>query len=220
LKLSVLIPVFNEAGSIEEIVSRVAAVPLETEIILVDDGSTDSTPKVLANIARENVKVVTHPVNRGKGAAVRTALAAATGDVVVIQDADLEYDPADFGRMVDAMQSSPSKVVYGVRQLGDQDAMRRLGNRFLTLVTNLLYGASLGDMETCYKMIDRALLESLKLRADRFEIEVEITAKLLKAGHRIVEVPISYHPRRDRKLVPWIDGPHGLWSLVKHRFTD
>ena len=220
MKLSVLIPVFNEAGSIEEIVSRVAAVPLETEIILVDDGSTDSTPKVLANIARENVKVVTHPVNRGKGAAVRTALAAATGDVVVIQDADLEYDPADFGRMVDAMQSSPSKVVYGVRQLGDQDAMRRLGNRFLTLVTNLLYGASLGDMETCYKMIDRALLESLKLRADRFEIEVEITAKLLKAGHRIVEVPISYHPRRDRKLVPWIDGPHGLWSLVKHRFTD
>jgi len=220
LKLSVLIPVFNEAGSIEEIVSRVAAVPLETEIILVDDGSTDSTPKVLANIARENVKVVTHPVNRGKGAAVRTALAAATGDVVVIQDADLEYDPADFGRMMDAMQSSPSKVVYGVRQLGDQDAMRRLGNRFLTLVTNLLYGASLGDMETCYKMIDRALLESLKLRADRFEIEVEITAKLLKAGHRIVEVPISYHPRRDRKLVPWIDGPHGLWSLVKHRFTD
>lgn len=220
MKLSVLIPVFNEAGSIEEIVSRVAAVPLETEIILVDDGSTDSTPKVLANIARENVKVVTHPVNRGKGAAVRTALAAATGDVVVIQDADLEYDPADFVRMLEAMQSSPSRVVYGVRQLGDQDAMRRLGNRFLTLVTNLLYGASLGDMETCYKMIDRALLESLKLRADRFEIEVEITAKLLKAGHRIVEVPISYHPRRDRKLVPWIDGPHGLWSLVKHRFTD
>ena len=219
MKISVLIPVFNEAGSIRELVERVSRVPLDSEIIIVDDHSTDRTAEVLNGLEMDDVVVVTHAENRGKGAAVRTALAVATGDVAVIQDADLEYSPDDFQAMIEPIREGRTKVVYGVRDLSFQEPVRRWGNRLLTLATNLLYGSRLNDMETCYKMVDLEVMRSLDLRSDGFEIEVEITAKLLKSRHRIVEVPISYNPRKERKLVPWIDGPHSLLALIKHRFT-
>lgn len=221
MRLSVLVPVYNEAGSIAEVVARVAAVPLETEIILVDDRSTDGSADVLDSLRQPNVTVVHHDRNRGKGAAVRTALAVATGDVIVIQDADLEYDPADFVRLIEPIDSGRVRVVYGYRDFAGQGLAIRVGNRFLTGVTNLLYGSDLRDMETCYKMIDRELAVSLGLTADRFEIEVELTVKLLKSGAAIEQLPISYSPREGgKKLVPWIDGPHGLWALIKYRWFD
>ena len=213
-----MIPVFNEGDSIGELLQRVDAVPLETEIIVVDDHSTDGTAGVLAALDFKNVAVVTHPENRGKGAAIRTALAVATGDVVVIQDADLEYSPNDFIAMSEPIARGRAKVVYGFRDLSDQERVRRWGNQLLTFATNLLYGSHLRDMETCYKMVDLELMRSLDLRADRFEIEVEITAKLLKGRHEIVQVPVAYYPRLERKLVPWIDGPHSLWAIIKYRF--
>ena len=218
MKVSVLIPVFNEGDSIGELLQRVDAVPLETEIIVVDDHSTDGTAGVLAALDFKNVAVVTHPENRGKGAAIRTALAVATGDVVVIQDADLEYSPNDFIAMSEPIARGRAKVVYGFRDLSDQERVRRWGNQLLTFATNLLYGSRLRDMETCYKMVDLELMRSLDLRADRFEIEVEITAKLLKGRNEIVQVPVAYHPRLERKLVPWIDGPRSLWAIIKYRF--
>ncbi len=219
MKLSVLIPVYNEADSIAEVVERVAAVPLETEIVLVNDRSTDGSAEVLDGMRGPNVTVVHHDQNRGKGAAVRTALAVATGDVIVIQDADLEYDPAEFARLIEPIQAGRVRVVYGIRNLTGQRLAIRVGNRFLTAVTNLLYGSHLRDMETCYKMIRRELAVSLNLNADRFEIEVELTSKLLKSGEAIEQLPISYHPRKGgKKLVPWIDGPHGLWALIKYRW--
>ena len=217
-KVSVLIPVFNEHDSIRELLDRVTSLPLEMEVIVVDDHSTDGTAEVLAGLDIEDVVVVTHPENRGKGAAVRTALAVATGDVVVIQDADLEYSPNDLITMVEPIAQGRTKVVYGFRDLSGQEWVRRWGNRSLTFATNLLYGSRLKDMETCYKMVDLELMRSLDLQADKFDIEVEITAKLLKARHEIAQVPISYYPRLERKLVPWIDGPHSLWGLIKHRF--
>lgn len=219
MRLSVLIPVYNEAESIAEVVEQVAAVPLETEIVLVDDCSTDGSAEVLDGLRQPNVTVVHHEQNRGKGAAVRTALGAATGDVIVIQDADLEYDPADFARLIEPIVAGRVRVVYGYRDFVGQRLAIRVGNRFLTAVTNILYGSDLLDMETCYKMIDRELAVSLGLKADRFEIEVELTSKLLKRGEAIEQLPISYVPRSGgKKLVPWIDGPHGLWSLIKYRW--
>lgn len=219
MRLSVLIPVYNEADSVEEVVKRVTAVPINTEIVLVDDCSTDGSAEVLDGLRQPNVTVVHHDRNRGKGAAVRTALAAATGEVIVIQDADLEYDPADFVRLIEPIEAGRVRVVYGYRDFLGQELALRVGNRFLTGVTNLLYGSDLRDMETCYKMIDRELAVSLGLRADRFEIEVELTSKLLKSGESIEQLPISYDPRKGgKKLVPWIDGPHGLWALIKYRW--
>jgi glycosyltransferase involved in cell wall biosynthesis len=217
-QLSVLIPVFNEASSIAEVIHRVAAVGLPLEIIAVDDASTDGSHLQLNGLDVPGLRVIRHPVNRGKGAAVRTALATATGAAVVIQDADLEYYPEDYPAMLERITSGEADVVYGVRDLSNQPLVRRLGNRMLTLVTNLLYGVRLHDMETCYKMMRTEVARSLDLRADRFDIEPEITAKLLARNHRIAEVPIRYTPRRARKLNPWRDGPHALWTLLCLRF--
>ncbi|MDP6349957.1 MAG: glycosyltransferase family 2 protein [Chloroflexota bacterium] len=219
MKLSVLIPVYNEVGSIATVVERVAAVPIETEIILIDDFSTDGSGAVIDALPQPDLVIVHHDRNRGKGAAVRTALAQATGDVIVIQDADLEYAPADFVRLLEPIALGRVKVVYGYRDFEGQRWPLRVGNRFLTAVTNLLFGSDLRDMETCYKMIDRELAAGLALTADRFEIEVELTSKLLKSGEQIEQLPISYEPRQGgKKLVPWIDGPQGLWALIKHRW--
>ncbi len=219
MKLSVLIPVYNEVSSIATVVERVAAIPIDTEIILVDDFSADGSGAVIDALPQPNLVVVHHDRNRGKGAAVRTALAQATGDVIVIQDADLEYDPTDFVRLLEPIEQGRVRVVYGYRNFEGQRWPLRVGNRFLTAVTNLLFGSDLRDMETCYKMIDRELTVGLDLTADRFEIEVELTSKLLKSGARIEQLPISYEPRQGgKKLVPWIDGPQGLWALIKHRW--
>jgi len=222
LKLSVLIPVYNEHETIEELIRRVTAVDLgpgsEMEIIVVDDGSTDGTRDLLAQMRVPGLRVIEHEQNRGKGGAIRTAMAAATGDAVIFQDADLEYDPQDYTRLWDLIVRGQAQVVYGVRDLSDQALTRRLGNQFLTWATNLLYGTRLRDMETCYKMITMPIAQTLDLQANRFDMEPEITAKIVRAGHTIHQVPISYQPRVIRKLSPWRDGWPALWTLIKYRF--
>jgi len=223
LKLSVLIPAYNERETIAELVRRVAAVDLgfgsEMEIIVVDDGSTDGTRQILAGLQVPGLRVIEHERNLGKGGAIRTALAAATGDAVIFQDADLEYDPQDFPQLWALIARGEAQVVYGARDLGDQAFFRRFGNHFLTWATNLLYGTHLQDMETCYKMIARPIARTLDLQSHRFDMEPEITAKIIRAGHTIHEVPISYSPRIVRKLSPWRDGWPALRTLLKYRFS-
>jgi dolichol-phosphate mannosyltransferase len=217
MKLSVLIPVFNEEDSVEALIRRVAAVDLPIEIIVVDDASTDASRTRLDNLDIPGLRVIHHAENRGKGAAVRTAIAAATGEAMVIQDADLEYFPEDYPALLAPMLEAHADVVYGVRDLSGQPFVRRLGNRFLTQATNLLFNTRLHDMETCYKLMRTEVARSLVLTSERFEIEPEITVRLLQGGHHIHEVPIRYAPRRVRKLRPWRDGPHALWTLLRFR---
>jgi glycosyltransferase involved in cell wall biosynthesis len=228
-KLSVIVPVFNERNTLVEVLRRMRAVELpdsvDREIVVVDDGSNDGTREVLRQLGDSTVRVVMHENNRGKGAAVRTGFRQATGDYVLIQDADLEYDPEDWPRMLAPVLSGKARVVYGSRFTGERRNMMFLhwvGNRFLSLVTNVLYNTTLSDMETCYKLVDRALLEKLDLHADRFEIEPELTAKILKRGVRIYEVPISYTGREidEGKKITWTDGFTALWTLVKYRFRN
>jgi glycosyltransferase involved in cell wall biosynthesis len=218
MRLAVLVPAYNEAASLETLLRRVAAVALPLEIIVVDDASTDGSGELLDRLAIDGLRVIHHPANRGKGAAVRTAIAAATADAVVIQDADLEYSPEDFPTLLAPIAAGTAVVVYGVRDLTGQPWARRWGNHLLTRLTNRLYGASLHDMETCYKMMRTEVARSLDLEAERFDIEPEITVKLLARGYAIHEVPIRYAPRRERKLNPWQDGPHALWTLLKWRW--
>jgi glycosyltransferase involved in cell wall biosynthesis len=226
-KLSVIVPVFNERNTVVEIVRRMRAVelPVEREIVLVDDGSDDGTRAVLPQLGDSTVRVVTHPHNRGKGAAVRTGLANVTGDLVIVQDADLEYDPEDWPRLLAPMLKGKAQVVYGSRFTGERRNMfflHWLGNRFLSLVTNVLYNTTLSDMETCYKVFDRRILDGIKLRSERFEFEPEITAKILKKRIRIYEVPISYAGREpeEGKKITWHDGFSALWTLLKYRVVD
>lgn len=219
MKISVLMPVYNEESTVEEAIERVAAVDLEKEIIVVDDCSSDRTPQILSALKQQGLVVITHDRNRGKGAAVRTALAAASGDAVIIQDADLEYDPEDFHRLVAPLLQGDAKVVYGVRSLAAQKWHMRWGNRLLTMITNLLYGARLQDMETCYKLLTREVVDGIELHSNGFDMEAEITAKVLKRGYDIYQEPIWYSPRADKKLTP-LDGLPTLWALIKLRFTD
>jgi len=218
MKLSVLIPVYNEGASVAEIVERVAAVDVEKEIIIVDDGSVDATPNVLRQLKVQDLKVIHHPENRGKGAAIRTALAAADGDAVIIQDADLEYDPQDYVSLLEAFAAEHADVVYGVRDLSGQRFYMRWGNRLMTLATNLLFRTRLHDMETCYKLVDRQVMQGLGLQSDGFDIEGEITAKLLRSGLRICEAPIRYSPRYEEKKLSPLDGIPTLWALIRYRF--
>ncbi|MDA8276385.1 MAG: glycosyltransferase family 2 protein [Actinomycetota bacterium] len=222
--LSVIVPVYNERATVAEAIRRIrqADVPLELEVVVVDDGSTDGTPQVLATLEDSTVRVLTHPHNRGKGAAVRTGLAAVRGDLVLIQDADLEYDPADWPTLLDPVLRGKAQVVYGSRFTGERKNMlptHWVGNRFLALVTNVLYASTLSDMETCSKLFDRRVLAGLELRSDRFEIEPELTAKVLRRGHRIYEVPVSYAGREpsEGKKISWRDGFGALWALLKYR---
>lgn len=219
MKLSVLIPAYNEEATVEEVIKRVAEIDLEKEIIVVDDCSTDRTPQILSALRQPGLVVIRHDQNRGKGAAIRTALAAATGDAVIIQDADLEYDPQDFHKLLEPLQDGRAKVVYGVRSLERQKWHMRWGNRLLTMLTNLLYGSHLQDMETCYKLLAADVVSGMELRADGFDIEAEITAKILKKRYDIHQVPIWYSPRTEKKLTP-LDGLPTLWALIRLRFTD
>jgi glycosyltransferase involved in cell wall biosynthesis len=225
--LSVIVPVFNERSTVAEVVRRIREVQLavDIEVIVVDDGSSDGTDKVLAALGDSTFRVIDHQINRGKGAAVRTGLAVARGDLVVIQDGDLEYDPLDWSRMLEPILRGKAQVVYGSRFTGERKNMLPLhwiGNRFLSLVTNVLYSSTLSDMETCYKMFDRRVLEGITIESDRFDFEPEITAKILRRGYRIYEVPISYAGREpeDGKKITWWDGLGALKTLVKYRFTS
>ncbi len=217
-RLSVIIPVFNEAGTIASVVERVSGVPIDIEIVLVDDGSFDGTPEIVGTMVRDNVKILRHSVRRGKGAAVRTGLSAATGDSVIIQDADFEYDPQDFIALIEPVNSGRADVVYGVRSLENQKRIMKWGNRFLTGITNLLYGQKLRDMETCYKVMRREIALGLDLESDGFDIEPEITAKVLRSGYTIYEVPISYVPRYENKKLSPLDGIPTLIALLKYRY--
>ncbi|MBN1642272.1 MAG: glycosyltransferase family 2 protein [Anaerolineae bacterium] len=211
-------PVYNERETIDQILEAVLAVDVDKEVIVVDDCSTDGTSARLEAWA-DRVRLLRHPTNRGKGAAVRTAMAAATGDAVIIQDADLEYDPGEFGRLLAPIEARQAAVVYGVRPLHEQRPVMRFGNRLMTWATNVLYGTHLHDVETCYKMLAIDVVRRLDLRSEGFDLETEITAQIVRLGYPIHEVPISYAPRygEHKKLTP-LDGIPALWALVKGRF--
>lgn len=229
LSLSVIIPCYNEVSTIAEVLQRVEDVGLADEIIIVDDGSEDGTRAVLASIEAEerpHVQVLYHERNKGKGAALVTGFAAAGCDVLLIQDADFEYDPRDYPALLRPLEEGISKVVYGSRFLGGpRKAMNfwnMVANKILTLVTNILYNAILSDMETCYKVFRREVVQGMVIHARGFEFEPEFTAKVLKQGIRIYEVPISYNGREwtEGKKIKWTDAPIALWTLVKYRFVD
>ena len=228
MKLSIIIPVYNEEQTITEVIERVWAVDLgdlEREVIIANDGSSDGTRRAIdaspwINDAR--VKSYHSPINLGKGAAVRLGLAFATGDILLVQDADLELDPNEYGRLLAPILEGRADVVYGSRFLnpGDRVALRRrLANRCLTLLTNVLFGSRLTDMETAYKVFKREVIQGIRLRCVGFDFEPEITAKVLKAGISIVEVPIGYKPRREDegKKIRWIDGVDAVYTLFKCR---
>lgn len=225
MKLSVIIPVYNESGTIREIIKRVQAVPIDREIIVVDDGSTDSTCEILNQLTDNGIILKRHDRNMGKGMAIRTGIKHVSGDAVVIQDADLEYDPQDYLVLIKPIIEGKARVVYGSRVLGGgKHSYRRfyLGGRFLSILTNLLYGSSITDEPTCYKMFRADVLKDIKLECTGFEFCPEVTAKILKKGIKIVELPISYQPRliREGKKIKWTDGVIAIWTLIKYRFVS
>ena len=224
--LSVVMPVFNEASTIEDIIFRVLAVPLRIQLIVVDDGSTDGSRETLTRLqATHAFTLLLQPSNQGKGAALRRGFAEASGDLVVIQDADLEYSPEEFPMLIELICEGRADVVYGSRFLGRHRVFlftHYLGNRFLTLVANVLYNTMLSDMETCYKAMRTEVLRSMTLRSDGFGIEPELTAKIFKRGYRVYEVPISYDGRgyEEGKKIGWRDGVVALWVLLRYRFSE
>jgi|SRR5882724_517921 len=241
-KLSVVIPVYNERATLEEILWRVQAVAIDKEIVVVDDGSTDGTRELLEALGKtttedtpvmvlpqtghrlltENIRVLLHEKNLGKGAALRTGFQEARGDIVMVQDADLEYDPQEYARLLDPIERGLADVVYGSRFLGGPHRVlffwHSVGNRCLTLLSNVLTNLNLSDVWTCYKVFRREVLESVRLKEDRFGFEPEITAKVAKAGWRVYEIPISYWGRTycEGKKITWRDGVKGIWCTMRH----
>jgi len=226
VKISVVIPVFNERQTIAEVVARVrrALEGRDAEIVVVDDGSTDGTPEVLRSL--DGLRLIEHGRNQGKGAALRTGFAAATGDVVIVQDADLEYDPRDYPKLLEPIEDGRADVVFGSRFLGGPHRVfffwHFIANKLLTTLSNMFTNLNLSDMETGYKVFRRPVLERIQLRCDRFNFEPEITAKVAKAGWRVYEVPISYSGRTydEGKKIGARDGLAALWAIIKFRFVD
>jgi glycosyltransferase involved in cell wall biosynthesis len=229
MKLSIIIPVYNEEKTLLEILKKVQNVDLgktKKEIILVDDFSTDNSRKILSRINENNIKVFYHKKNWGKGYAIRTGLKGATGDIVIIQDADLEYDPNDYKRLIQPIISGEEKVIYGSRFLGKKKKfshfMFYLGGKVVTIFSNLLFGLKLTDEPTCYKVFNKKVLDSINLKCVRFEFCPEVTAKIAKKGIKIKEIPINYYPRskNEGKKINWTDGFEAIWTLFKYRFTN
>jgi len=232
-KLSVIIPVYNERETIAHVLRSVLAVAVEKEVIVVDDGCTDGTGQVVDSISDERVRVIHHPRNIGKGASIRAALEHVTGDAVIIQDADAEYDPDDYPRLLEPLITGRADIVYGSRFLGHiegialrrPEGMRfanRVFNRVIAALARMLFHFPLTDEATCYKLFRTDVIKSLPLRCRRFEFCPEVTAKALKRGWRLVEVPITYRARgrREGKKIGWRDGVQALWTLVKYRFVE
>lgn len=231
MKLSVIIPAYNEEKTISKVIGRVKRQNigrLKKEIIVVDDFSTDKTKKVLSKIKDRNIKIFFHKKNMGKGAAIRTALSNATGDIILIQDADLEYSPGEYPKLLKPIIEGKAKVVYGTRLEAIRKNLKKMyklhyfGNVFLTIMTNILYGAKITDMETGYKVFKREVINGMRLKAKRFDFEPEITSKILKRGCRIKEVPIDFIGRKfsEGKKITWVDGLKALYYLIKYRFVD
>jgi glycosyltransferase involved in cell wall biosynthesis len=236
VKLTVIMPIYNEANTVNRIIEKVKSVNLgeiEKELIAVDDCSTDGTHKILEKI--DDIKLVRHRENRGKGAAIQTGIKHATGDIVIIQDADLEYNPNDYPALLQPILEGKTKVVYGSRFLNEKKTGRNskvklthsmmhktfyIGNKFLSLLTRIIYGVKITDMETCYKVFSYDVIKEIPLKSKRFDFEPEITAKIIKRGHKIIEVPISYKPRtiEEGKKIGWKDGARAIYCLLKYRF--
>jgi len=227
MNLSVVIPVYNEAGNIKEIIKRVQAQQLANEIVVVDDGSTDGTRDLLKDLdGRDKLRIILHERNQGKGAAVVTGMRAAQGDILLIQDADLEYDPRDYPQLLQPILEDIADVVYGSRFLGGPRRVamfwHMVANKLLTVMTNILYNTILTDMETGYKVFRRQVIEGMTIKARRFDFEPEVTAKVLKRRYRIFEVPITFNPRdySQGKKIKLKDAFSAVWTLLKYRFVD
>jgi glycosyltransferase involved in cell wall biosynthesis len=226
MKLSVVIPVYNECETISKILEKVKGVPITKEIIIVDDGSSDGTREYLQALKEDGIRVLFHDKNRGKGAALRTGFREVTGDIVVIQDADMEYDPGEYPRLLEPILDGRADVVYGSRFLGGPHRVlffwHYAGNRILTLFSNMLTNLNLTDMETCYKVFRADVIRGLDLSSDRFTIEPEITVKVARGGYRIYETPISYSGRdyKEGKKITWKDAFPALWAILKFRFLS
>ena len=240
MKLSVIIPAYNEQETIKELIELVKKVDLkkyniEKEILVIDDGSKDKTVEIVKKIS--DIKLIVREKNGGKGAAVKTGIKNASGDIIIIQDADLEYDPEEYYKCIKPIIDGKTKVVYGSRFLSQKQKkvnllffkkhenayrMAYFGGRFLTLIANFLYNSKITDEATCYKTFDAKVLKSINIKGDRFEWEPEILAKIRKKGYKILEVPISYYPRtfEEGKKINWKDGLQAIWTLIKYRFVD